>query len=89
MFGVSLVLTMVVIPVLIVLLAWRFHPRFCHGNWILVPFLFLVAFPLSSFFLWMVNHPGGTDVVHAIKSGVIFFGLVIAAGVPFLGARES
>ena len=80
----SLVLILIAIPLGVCLLAKHFSIGFPKFYWVLVPLLFAASFLLSSVLLSITNHPGGNDVVHAVKSGFIFIGFVIAAGVPFL-----
>ena len=81
----SVVLILIAIPLGVFLLARHFSIRFRKFHWVLVPLLFAASFLLSSVLLLITNHPGGADAIHAVKSGFIFIGFVIAAGVPFLG----
>lgn len=81
-------LVFVAIPLSICCFASFFSPKFQKRSWLVVPLLFAASFPLSSFFLWITDHRGGTDPVHAVKSGFIFLGLVFAAGLPFLAIKS-
>lgn len=73
-----------VIPLGVCILAWYFSPTFWMPFLMLVPLAFGLSFPISIFLLELTDHPGGSDAIHAIKSGFIFFGFVISAGLPFL-----
>ncbi len=82
-------LAFVAIPLSICTLAWFFSPSFPRFLWLLTPLLFVVSFPFSSFLLWITDHRGGTDPVHAIKSGFIFLGFMFAAGLPFMATAKT
>jgi hypothetical protein len=82
------ILVFIVIPLSICTLAWFFSPTFLKFNWLFVPLLFVVSFPFSSFLLWVTDHRGGTDPVHAVKSGFIFFGFLFATGFPFITTKK-
>ena len=86
---ISLVIILIAIPLGVCILAKRFSITFPKFYWLLVPLLFAASFLLSSILLLITNHPGGADPIHAIKSGFIFIGFVIAAGLPFLGFQKT
>jgi len=48
---------------------------------------YAVAFPAALFLLWATQHRGGPDVIHAIKSGVVFPIIAFSLGLPVLGMR--
>lgn len=77
-------LAFIAIPLSICSFAWFFSPSFPKFHWLLTPLLFIASFPLSAFLLWITDHRGGTDPVHAVKSGFIFLGFVFTAGLPFI-----
>jgi hypothetical protein len=84
-----LFVTVLGIPWTICFVAWCFHPRFRHWNWLLVPLLFLLSFPVSILLLKITDHPGGADAIHAVKSGFVFIGFALAAGLPFFTSAGS
>ena len=51
--------------------------------------LYVMALPIAGSILWMVNHRGGADLIHAFKSGFIFPPLVWALGMPLVTCRSS
>lgn len=46
--------------------------------------VFVCAFPVAISILAMLDHRGGTDMIHAIKSGIIIPWLIIALGIPYI-----
>jgi len=51
--------------------------------------LFCAALPISRALLVVTTHRGGSDAVHALKSGFVIPWLVIALGIPFLRTRST
>jgi len=47
-------------------------------------FLFLAAFPISTFLLDVLNHKGSPDFIHAVKSGFVFPILFFSLGLPLI-----
>lgn len=78
----------VVIPLCPCFLAWKTSPGFRWEFWFITPIMFALSFPISIFILWLIDHPGGADMIHAIKSGFIFVGFVISAGLPFIAVAK-
>lgn len=81
-------LAFVAIPFCLCILAWSFSPSFLKLSFLITPILFFASFPFASFLLWITSHRGGMDSIHAVKSGFIFLGFVVAAGLPFLLQRS-
>ncbi len=82
-------LVFLVVPLAICAVAYWFTPYFQRRYFILTPLLFAAAFPIAIFLLWITDHRGGPNTIHAIKSGFVFPFLLIAAGLPFLGGRPK
>ena len=78
-----------IVPLAICAVAYWYTPNFQKRYLILTPLLFATAFPIAIFLLWLTNHRGGPNVIHAIKSGFVFPFLLIAAGLPFLGGKRK
>lgn len=43
---------------------------------------YALAFPVALFLLWVTDHRGGADPIHAIKSGFVFPLITLALGLP-------
>jgi hypothetical protein len=72
------------VPVSVCLVAKVFGVRISLIQWITSVALFLWAWPTAMFLLWLVNHRGSPDVVHAIKSGFVIPFLMVSLALPFL-----
>jgi hypothetical protein len=51
--------------------------------------LMFLSTPLAMFFLWIVNHKGGPNLIHAIKSGFIIPFIVFSVGYLVLKAKSK
>lgn len=51
--------------------------------------LYIAAFPLSMLLLSVTHHKGGSDVFHAIKSGLVFSVIAFAIGLPLVLKRDE
>ncbi len=51
--------------------------------------LLLLAFPIASILLKLVQHRGGSNFIHAIKSGFVFPLLVFSIGVLVIGIKKK
>jgi glucan phosphoethanolaminetransferase (alkaline phosphatase superfamily) len=73
------------------ILGWicRWHGIRIHfGLHILSSILFVVSWPFAVWLLDIVDHQGGADLIHALKSGFVIPLLVISLGFPLLCARR-
>lgn len=43
---------------------------------------YALAFPIAVLLLWLTDHKGGSDTIHAIKSGFVFPIITFALGLP-------
>lgn len=78
-----------IVPLAICAVACWLTPNFQKRYFVLTPLMFAVSFPIACFFLWLTDHPGESDMIHAIKSGFVFPFLLIATGLPFLSGRPK
>jgi hypothetical protein len=51
--------------------------------------LFVVSWPVAVWLLEVVDHRGGADLIHALKSGFVIPLLVVSLGFPLLGMRRA
>lgn len=77
------------VPLVICAVACWLTPNFDKQYFGLTPLMFLFAFLVACFLLWLTGHTDESDMIHAIKSGFVFPFLFIAAGLPFLGGRPE
>lgn len=92
----SLILTIWLLPFLWALIplafGWlcRWHGIRIHfGLHLLSSILFVASWPVAVWLLDVVDHRGGADLIHALKSGFVIPPLVISLGFPLLAARRS
>lgn len=50
---------------------------------------FIAAIPVSLLILSVSNHKGGSDIIHAFKSGVVIPFLVVSLGILFIGIKSG
>lgn len=50
--------------------------------------LFVMSWPVAILLLGALDHPGGADEIHAIKSGVVIPFLIFSLGLPLLRSRR-
>lgn len=56
---------------------------------ILSQILYLSAFPIAIFLLYLLSHKGGPNLIHALKSGFVFPFLFFSLGLPLLFSYYS
>ena len=68
----------------------RWHGIRIHfGFHLLSSILFVASWPAAVWLLDVVDHRGGADLIHALKSGFVIPLLVVSLGFPLLAARRS
>jgi hypothetical protein len=68
----------------------RWHGIRIHfGLHLLSSILFVASWPAAVWLLDVVDHRGGADLIHALKSGFVIPLLVVSLGFPLLAARRS
>lgn len=68
----------------------RWHGIRVHfGLHVLSSVLFVVSWPVAVWLLEVVDHRGGADLIHALKSGFVIPLLVVSLGFPLLGMRRA
>lgn len=68
----------------------RWHGIRIHfGLHLFSSILFVASWPVAVWLLGVVDHRGGADLIHALKSGFVIPLLVISLGFPLLFAERS
>jgi hypothetical protein len=49
----------------------------------------ILSFPLSITILWIINHKGGPDIIHSVKSGIVFPFILFSLGLPIVYAEKN
>ena len=50
---------------------------------------YVAAFPLALLLLWATHHKGGSDTIHAIKSGFVFPVIALSLGMPLMNRNDQ
>ncbi len=85
----SLPVLWALMPVAFGWLCRLFGARVHFGLHLLSSGLFIASWPLAVWLLDVVDHRGGADLIHALKSGFVIPLLVFSLGVPLLFAKQA
>jgi hypothetical protein len=86
-FSVFLVVPLLPLGARLILRAFRLRVKSRYCLYSIVGMI--VSVPLACILLWMVNHKGGDDLIHTIKSGFLIPLWFISMGIPVKFIRSS